>query len=80
MMMKDADEVRAALKTMSAGWTKAQASGEQNCVEVNFEVPGWAGVRDSKLGVDSPVHVFNKTEWDAFLAGVRNGEFDNRIR
>lgn len=44
------------------------------CVEVAF-----AGdevlVRDSKLA-DSPILRFTKREWVAFLAGVKNAEFE----
>ena len=34
------------------------------------------GVRDSRLGDESPVLEFTPTEWDAFVAGARGGEFD----
>jgi hypothetical protein len=33
-------------------------------------------VRDSKLGANSPVHEFTEHEWDSFLDGAKNGEFD----
>jgi hypothetical protein len=49
-------------------------------VSADFTVPGWAGVRDSKLGDASPVLVFKAEEIDALLAGVKAGEFDNRMR
>jgi hypothetical protein len=32
-------------------------------------------VRDSKM-TDGPILSFNRAEWDAFIAGVRAGEFD----
>ena len=59
-------------------WHKATFSGGANggCVEVGT-VPGYFGVRDTKLGQDSPVLAFTRTEWQAFLAGVRAGEFDS---
>lgn len=34
------------------------------------------GLRDSRQGGDSPVLVFSPVEWEAFLNGVRDGEFD----
>ena len=37
-------------------------------VEFNFTVPGWAGVRDSKLGDASPVLVFNARGIDALIS------------
>jgi hypothetical protein len=44
------------------------------CVEVAIK-PGIIGVRDSK-NRDGAVLVFNRIEWDAFLKGVKAGEFD----
>jgi hypothetical protein len=35
-------------------------------------------VRDTKLGEDSPVLAFTGAEWDAFIAGAKDGEFDRR--
>jgi len=46
-----------------------------NCVEV-ASLPGdGIGIRDSKDS-DGPVLRFTPDEWNAFLGGVRNGEFD----
>ena len=59
-------------------WIKSSLSfANGNCVEVASLPGGHIGVRDSK---DSrgPVLRFTPGEWDAFLGGVRNGEF-NRI-
>jgi hypothetical protein len=33
-------------------------------------------VRDTKDGGHGPVHRYTAAEWRAFVAGVRNGEFD----
>jgi hypothetical protein len=50
-----------------------------NCVEV-ANLPGdQIGVRDSK-DAEGPVLRFTPDEWDAFLGGVRNGEFDQFAR
>jgi len=61
-------------------WFKSSFSGsEGSCVEANLAAPGTIQIRDSKLGPDaSPVLTFNPGEWDAFVAGVRAGEFDLR--
>lgn len=57
-------------------WRKASASaGNGGCVEV-ATIPGWIGIRDTKLGPDSPVLAFTPREWDAFTQGVHGGEFD----
>ena len=61
----------------AASWTKSSYSqGQNNCVEV-AQVPGWVGVRDSKLGASSPVLVFTEDEWSAFVSGAKAGEFDH---
>ncbi len=46
-----------------------------NCVEVASLADGSIGVRNSRHS-DGPVLAFTSDEWQAFLGGVRNGEFD----
>lgn len=46
-----------------------------NCVEVAPTRGGGRAVRDSKDQA-GPVLFFTPGEWDAFVGGVRNGEFD----
>ncbi len=62
----------------SQNWIKSSYSMTNgNCVEV----AGLSGdvilVRDSK-NTKGPVLGFTQGEWDAFVGGVRNGEFDRR--
>lgn len=66
---------RAAL-THPCGWRKSSYSqGANDCVEITTELPGWVGVRDSKLGTVSPVLAFTLPEWRAALAATEAGEF-----
>jgi hypothetical protein len=61
----------------NAKWRKSRRSngnGGNNCVEVAFLDDGVA-VRDSKDKA-GPALIFTPGEWDAFLGGVRDGEFD----
>ncbi len=59
-------------------WRKSTlSSAGDNCVEVAFAADGRTGVRDSKEHGVGLVLVFTRDEWDAFLDGVRQGEFDN---
>jgi hypothetical protein len=61
----------------SACWRKSSRSNGNdgnNCVEVAF-LDGAVAVRDSK-DPDGSALVFTQAEWDAFLAGARDGEFD----
>lgn len=62
-----------------ASWFKSShSSGGGECVEVAFLSNGEVGVRDSK-NPTGPALVFAPGEWDAFTAGVTDGEF-NRPR
>lgn len=56
-------------------WFKSSFSAAGNCVEVAHLPGGSVGVRDSK-DLSRAAHVYTRPEWEAFLAGVRNGEFD----
>lgn len=59
----------------SAAWRSAQSDAEQpNRVEV-ARIPGGMAMRDSDRPV-GPVLVFTDAEWDDFVAGVSDGEFD----
>jgi Domain of unknown function (DUF397) len=59
-----------------ARWQKSSRSGPNcdNCVEVAF-VGGAIAVRDSK-NPTGPALIFTSDEWDAFVAGAKDGEFD----
>jgi hypothetical protein len=59
-----------------AVWTKSVRSGGNcdNCVEVAF-VDDAIAVRDSK-NPNGGVLVYTRAEWDAFIGGVKDGEFD----
>jgi hypothetical protein len=60
-----------------SSWVKSSLSlSNSNCVEVANLSGGGIGVRDSK-DTEGPVLRFTPDEWDAFLGGVRNGEFDH---
>jgi hypothetical protein len=61
------------LDLSQAAWHKSSRSGQYNCVEVAL-VDGGVAVRDSK-DVTGPVLVFTPPEWNAFIDGVRGGEF-----
>lgn len=70
------EEIVAAL-ARATDWHKASYSNGtgSGCVEV-ASIPGYRGVRDTKLGADSPVLAFTDAEWSAFLVGVKDGEFE----
>lgn len=59
-------------------WRKSSFSGyNTNCVEVSGLSGDTIGVRDSK-NPRGGILQFTTGEWDAFVAGVRNGEFGRK--
>ncbi len=57
-------------------WMKSSLSyATGQCVEVADLAGGVVGVRDSK-DVNGPVLQFTRVEWQAFIAGARNGKYD----
>lgn len=60
-------------------WRKSSFSGggtdDNGCVEVAFLPDGGVALRDTK-NRELPAHRYTAAEWDAFVAGVRAGEFD----
>jgi hypothetical protein len=59
----------------SLHWFKSSFSASGSCVEVAHLPGGGVALRDSK-DRGKAAHVYTRHEWEAFLAGVRNGEFD----
>ncbi|APA94817.1 DUF397 domain-containing protein [Nocardia seriolae] len=60
----------------NAHFRKSTKSGNgPDCVEVAFLPNGTVAVRHSKAK-DGHVLLYTPTEWSAFTAGVRSGEFD----
>jgi uncharacterized protein DUF397 len=59
-----------------ARWVKSSYSGPTggNCVEVAFLADGQVAVRNSRHP-SGPALVFSPGEWDAFIGGVRDGQF-----
>ena len=61
-------------------WIKSSLSAYNgNCVEVAGLGNERIRVRDSKRPRGAVLN-FTPAEWDAFIGGVRNGEFDRKAR
>ena len=60
----------------NAVWRRSTRSGpySDNCVEVAF-IDGAIAMRDSK-NPGGTVLIFTPAEWDAFVEGAKDGEFD----
>lgn len=63
-----------AMSTMSHAWKKSSRSGTGCCVEVCSTETGHIQVRDSKHPA-GPLLTFSRNEWEAFIAGAKDGEF-----
>jgi hypothetical protein len=57
-----------------SSWRKSTHSGGQGCLETRLD-DGRIQVRDSKDPAGA-VRSFTYAEWDAFVAGAKDGEFD----
>lgn len=63
---------------LDRAWRRSSRSEYNNCVEVRF-VGESVPLRNSR-DPDGPILVFTAREWDAFVAGVKRGEFDRPQR
>jgi hypothetical protein len=59
----------------AADFRSSSFCGTGGCVEVAALADGRVAVRDSK-DRDRSMQVYSAAEWRAFVAGVKNGEFD----
>ena len=63
-----------------ARWRKSgRSSAQGNCVELAGLAGGGVAVRNSR-DPEGPALVFTGAELDAFLGGVRDGDFDDLLR
>ena len=63
-------------KGLSENWKKSSfSSSGGGCVEVKLDGVGGLLVRDSKNPAGARLH-FTKSEWEAFVSGVKVGEFE----
>jgi hypothetical protein len=75
--MSDVHNGMNASDIVNVTWTKSARSGPTggNCVEVAFLPGGDVAMRNS-YHPDGPALIFTPGEWDAFVGGARDGEFD----
>jgi hypothetical protein len=54
---------------------KSSFSASNGCVVIDIDGEGVVQVHDSK-DPDGPILQFGRHEWEAFIRGVKKGEFD----
>ena len=60
----------------STSWhTSSFSQGGSDCVDVAFLPDGRVALRHSK-DPDGSILIYTRGEWDAFLKGAKDGEFD----
>jgi hypothetical protein len=59
----------------NAEWITSRFCNNSACVQVAHLPGGMVAIRDSK-DTARPAHVFDRTEWAAFIDGVKAGDFD----
>jgi hypothetical protein len=76
LRLRNTGTISSAARNAGLDWAKSSLShANGNCVEVAGLTTDLIRVRDSKYP-RGPMLQFTPAEWDAFLGGVRNGEFD----
>ena len=73
-MTRDPERRRTEHRGTDLAWRKSSRSQYNACVEVRF-LGDCVPLRNSR-DPDGPVLVFTVPEWDAFVEGVKLGEFD----
>jgi transcriptional regulator with XRE-family HTH domain len=74
--INEIERLEARTVTPELHWRKSSYSGENgDCVEIADLPGGGVAIRDSK-DPDGPALIFKPSEWDAFVRGVKGGEFD----
>jgi hypothetical protein len=70
------DEALPVTPITEAQWRRSFKCGSHgSCVEI-AKLPEGVAVRDGKAGEEGPVLRFTHEEWDAFVTGIRAGDFD----
>ncbi|MGH3978617.1 MAG: DUF397 domain-containing protein [Pseudonocardiaceae bacterium] len=79
----DKKDIRGTLDLSSAVWQRSdQSSDDQSSdaeephLEIAFVAGGYVAMRSSENPVDSETLIFTPAEWEAFVLGVKDGEFD----
>jgi hypothetical protein len=77
--MRQIDNGVPAVHLPEASWQKSSRSNSQgNCVELAELPTGQIAIRNSRCP-DGPTLIYTRTEIEALILGVKDGDFDNLI-
>jgi hypothetical protein len=74
----DKKHIRGTLDLSNAVWQRAAGSTELEGphLEIAFVQDGHVAMRSSEYPVDDQTLLFTPSEWEAFVLGAKDGEFD----
>lgn len=76
MVADDKTEVRGRLDLSGARWHRSSQATDPNTGHLEIAFVDEHIAMRSSAELDGPVLVFTPAEWDAFVRGARDGEFD----
>jgi hypothetical protein len=77
-IVDDKAHIRGKIDLSNAVWQRAAGSEELEGphLEIAFVQDGYVAMRSSEKPVDSETLIFTPSEWEAFVLGAKDGEFD----
>ena len=77
-IVDDKKHIRGKLDLSNAVWQRAAGSEEIEGphLEIAFVQDGYVAMRSSEHPVDEETLIFTPAEWEAFVLGAKDGEFD----
>ncbi|HEX4100447.1 MAG: DUF397 domain-containing protein [Pseudonocardiaceae bacterium] len=77
-IIDDKKHIRGTLDLSNAVWQRAAGSADLTGphLEIAFVQDGYVAMRSSEHPVDDQTLIFTPAEWEAFVLGAKDGEFD----
>ena len=77
-ILDDKKHIRGTLDLSNAVWQRAAGSAELAGphLEIAFVQDGYVAMRSSEHPEESQTLIFTPSEWEAFVLGAKDGEFD----
>ncbi|MGH3787928.1 MAG: DUF397 domain-containing protein [Pseudonocardiaceae bacterium] len=74
----DKKHIRGTIDLSNAAWQRAAGSAQLAGphLEIAFMPDGYVAMRSSEHPVDDQTLIFTPSEWEAFVLGAKDGEFD----